>query len=92
MPDISATVSLNAAIEHDFHGGNHRVYATLNIGDAPLARWDITDRQNELAEQPGDYWTPGDRESHERAWLSVFMAARLKPLFAGLGDATAVGE
>lgn len=77
-------VALNATIEQDYFGGGHHVYAALNIGDAQIARWDITDRQDELQEQPGDYWDDDDREQHQRDWLSRFMAEKLGPLFAGL--------
>lgn len=78
---IPDPVTLNATIEHDFRDG-HRMFVVLNFGDAELARWDVTDRKGELDEQPGDYWNDGDREQHERDWLSRFVAQKLAPLFA----------
>jgi len=80
---IPNPVALNATIEHSYHDG-HRMYVALNFGDAEIARWDVTDRQDELNEQPGDYWNEGDRERHERDWLGRYAAEKVAPLFQGI--------
>jgi len=87
--EIPNPVALNATINYpdgfDYYdyaeGGSDalgRVHVVLRFGTAEVARWDITDRAQEL------WWERDGGTDEEREWVSVFVAAKLAPLFAGI--------
>ena len=71
---------LHAKLRWEYPTGGVQYFVELYFGTALLKEWDVTSRQSEIEQEPGDNWTPEDRERHEAAFVSEYVASYLKSI------------